>query len=176
MSNKFLIGIGTAFFFVFVLGIGAVMSINSMSGQPSHPATTKAAEPSSDSSQVEVQSVEQPAPAAAPVANAPAVAPSSSAAVPVTVHDSDLAMLASAVKLGGTKTGDVSKEVWARETPIAEKLLLGLCDCDQRNWLNHFVKTGHEALSGSEDYYQSIQLLATLRRSDQELTAAQASH
>ena len=91
------------------------------------------------------------------------------------ILDSDLARLADAVKLGKTNTGDVSKNVWAEETPIARRLLKGMCDCDQRNWLNHFVKTGEEAASGSEDYYQSVQVLATLRRNDQELGAAHVS-
>jgi len=38
MSNKFLIGIGAAFFCVFALGIAAVMGITSMTGQTSHSA------------------------------------------------------------------------------------------------------------------------------------------
>jgi hypothetical protein len=116
--------------------------------------------------------VEQPAPVVAP-ATQTAVSPP---AAPVSVQNSDIDSLAAAVKLGEPNAGGVGKEVWARETPVAEKLLQGLCDCDQRNWLKHFVKAGNEALSGSENYYQSIQELAKLRRSDQDLTAAQASH
>lgn len=85
------------------------------------------------------------------------------------VQDSDIAQLAAAVKLGTTNTASVGKDVWARETPVAERLLNGLCDCDQRNWLKHFVQTGNEAINGSENYYQSVQLLETLRRSNADL-------
>jgi len=180
MSNKFLIGIGAAFFFVFVLGIAAVVGIHSITGQTmvaSQPAAATPAEPSLPASPaVAPESPEQPVPAVSPAVTTAVSAPVSPQAVPVPVLDSDLVRLAEAVRLGKANTGDVSKEVWARETPVAEKLLKGLCDCDQRNWLNHFVKTGKEALSGSENYYQSVQVLATLRRSNQDLSAAQASH
>jgi len=180
MSNKFLIAVGTAFFFVFVMGIAAVVSVNLMNEQTtvaSQQATTQPAEaPLPVSPALAPQSGGQPTSMVSTSVKA-AVSPQNSyPPVPVPVLDSDLVKLAAAVKLGAANTGDVSKEVWARETPIAEKLLQGLCDCDQRNWLNHFVKTGHEAISGSENYYQSVQLLATLRRSNQELSAAQASH
>jgi hypothetical protein len=53
-------------------------------------------------------------------------------------------------------------------------LMKGMCDCDQRNWLVHFVQTGQEAVSGSNQYPQSMQLLAKLRRSNQDLTLNQA--
>jgi hypothetical protein len=91
------------------------------------------------------------------------------------VQDSDIAQLAAAVNLGSASAG-VSKDVWARETPVAQKLLNGLCDCDQRNWLNHFVETGNEALSGSENYDKSVQVLATLRRSNIDLVNNQNFH
>ncbi len=180
MSHKFLIGVGAAFLLVFAGGIAAVVSMSSLSDVSNRP--SQAAAPPSP----------RPAPALvslAPEANSsltaapvvtPAPKPESSALVsstdaPKLVLDSDLAKLADAVKLGKTNTGDVSKNVWAAETPVAQRLLKGMCDCDQRNWLNHFVKTGQEAVSGSEDYYQSVQVLATLRRNDQELGAAHIS-
>jgi hypothetical protein len=177
MTNKFLIGIGVSFLFVFALGIAAVVGINSLSEQTtviSDPATTKPAIaflPAPPSLVPEAQAQDQPAPVVSPVLPTAAFP----AVIPVPVLDSDLASLAAAVKLGGSNTGDAGKEVWARETPIAKKLLRGLCDCDQRNWLNHFVKTGNEAMSGSEDFYQSVQLLAKLRRNNQELSVTQAS-
>jgi hypothetical protein len=81
----------------------------------------------------------------------------------------DLDRLAAAVHLRDPEMG-ASKQVWAVELPIAQSLLQRPCDCDERNWLKHYVKTAQDALSGSEDYVHSIQLLATLRRSDQDLT------
>ncbi len=86
---------------------------------------------------------------------------------PVTVLDLD--QLASAVHLREPSLG-ASKQVWASQLPIAESLLQRPCDCDQRNWLKHYVKTANDALAGSEDYVHSVQLLATLRRSDQDLS------
>jgi hypothetical protein len=174
MSPKFLIGVGVAFFGVLVLGIAAVVSVTTMS------------ESSTASSQVvsnpPIATASDPAPTpAAPFApqQSAAATPNSASATPaaqssaigsaVTVQDSDIAQLASAVKLGTPTAGSISKEVWARETPVAEKLLNGLCDCDQRNWLKHFVQTGNEAISGSENYYQSVQVLGTLRRSNADL-------
>jgi hypothetical protein len=108
-------------------------------------------------------------------ANSPPAAPVGPA-VPYTVLDSDLANLAAAVKLSSTSTGDVGKDVWAREVPVAQRLLTGMCDCDQRNWLKHFVETGQEAISGSNHFPESVQLLAQLRRGNNELTSVQAAH
>jgi hypothetical protein len=82
------------------------------------------------------------------------------------VLPSDIDNLAAAVNLNGPVVGDVSKDVWLREVPVAQKLLTGICDCDQRNWLKHFISTGQEAISGSSNYAQSVQLLATLRRAN----------
>jgi hypothetical protein len=180
MTNKFLIGIALAFFSVFILGVGAVVGISRMTEQTavSPPLTTTGPEGSTGagpSQPPEVQSLEQPAPPVSPSPITAAAPPSSLQAIPIPVLNSDLDRLAAAVKLGEANTGDVSKETWARQVPVAEKLLQGLCDCDQRNWLKHFVKTGNDALSGSEDYYQSIQLLAKLRRYDQDLTANQTA-
>jgi len=168
MTNKFLIGSALAFFSVFILGIGAVVSISNMTEQT-------AVSPSPTTTTPEVQSPKQPGPPVSPRLITAAEPPSSLQAAPIPVLNSDLDRLAAAVKLGEANTGGVSKETWARQVPVAEKLLQGLCDCDQRNWLKHFVKTGNDALSGSEDYYQSIQLLAKLRRSDQDLTADQTA-
>jgi hypothetical protein len=115
-----------------------------------------------------------PNPRAVAQVSVPAI--NAASTVPCPVFDSDLAKLAAAVKLSPLSTGDVSKDVWIREVPIAQKLLTGMCDCDQRNWLKHFVETGQEAIAGSNHYPESIQLLATLRRGNSDLTiSSQAS-
>ena len=177
MNTRFLIVIGVAFLLVFVCGVAAVVGINSISEQTvastqvTPVTTTKSAQSSDAVSPLSSLKVEAPEPARAGTSPAIPTVVVSHPTTPMPVLDSDLVQLAAAVKLSGTNTGDVSREVWARETPIAQRLLHGLCDCDQRNWLNHFVKTGNEALSGSDDYYQSVQLLAKLRRNDQELSA-----
>jgi hypothetical protein len=180
MSNKFLYGMAAAFFAVFALGIGAVIGIAHVSDQTtisdvsssSAPDTLHVATPAFApfASTLEVRN--EPAPVLTRT-TAPAATAGAPTGIPVT--DADINQLAAAVKLGAQGTGDVGKNVWARETPVAEKLLNGMCDCDQRNWLNHFVETGKEAVSGSENYFHSVQLLSALHRSDKDLTANQPS-
>lgn len=176
MSPRFLIGICVAFFGVLALGVAAVVGVTAMSESPgasgkvaAAPTVTTALEPA-----LAVSAAPQTVVAATPAP--PSVIPTAPTAPPstgVVVQNSDIDQLANAVKLGTSNSGTVSKEVWARETPVAEKLLNGMCDCDQRNWLKHFVQTGNEAINGSENYYQSVQLLATLRRSDGDLDKGQ---
>jgi len=177
MNSRFLMGLGLAFALVFVCGLAAVLSVNSMTDRvsvTSVPAVKQGA-PSVVSAPVTAiatpVSLPNPAAAAAPVAGA---APAGSTGY--TVLDSDLANLAAAVKLGATSTGDVTRDVWVRELPIAQNLQKGMCDCDQRNWLKHFVETAQEAISGSNHYPASVQLLAQLRRGNNVLTTAQAAH
>lgn len=181
MSNRFLIGIAAAFFAVFAIGIGAVVGIAHMSDQTtiSDVSSSTSAETTRASTAAFVPfspKLQDPESATSPVVQAPAPVGDAGKPTGIVVTDSDINQLADAVRLGAQKTGDVGKDVWARETPIAKKLLNGMCDCDQRNWLKHFVLTGQEAISGSENYYQSVQLLATLRRNNSELSANQVRH
>jgi hypothetical protein len=175
MSHRFFIGIGVAFFAILALGVAAVVGVSAMSdsaniaSKPATIAPISAAPESVAETTPEPEQLRATPPSLRP--NSPMQ--SSVIATGYTVQDSDIGQLAAAVKLGGPAMGVVGKEVWARETPVAEKLLEGLCDCDQRNWLNHFVETGHEAISGSGNYYQSIQLLATLRRSNADFARNQ---
>ena len=170
MSNRFLIGMALAFALVFIGGIAAVIGINSVTDRVSItdvPADKVVAAP-----------VSTPPPDTAPLPNPAAARPAAPATTgpvtPYVVLDSDLDKLARAVKLGATSTGDVGKDVWAKQVPVAQKLLKGMCDCDQRNWLKHFVQTGEEAVAGSEQYPASVQLLANLRRGNNSLISAQA--
>lgn len=172
MSPKFLIGIGAAFFGVLALGVAAVVGVTAMSESPASPGQVVLTPPVAATLDPNptVPSLPQPRLAATPhlISATPAMQ-NAGQATGLAVQDSDIAQLAAAVKLGTTNTASVGKDVWARETPVAERLLNGLCDCDQRNWLKHFVQTGNEAINGSENYYQSVQLLETLRRSNADL-------
>jgi hypothetical protein len=172
MSHRFLIGIGVAFFAVLAFGVAAVVGVTAMSesaGTSSQTITSASVVTTADPTPAAAPAL-QPRVAADPTPRAASPAlPNAAHDTGVTVQDSDIAQLADAVKLGRTNSGAVSKEVWVRETPIAQRLLNGLCDCDQRNWLKHFVQTGNEAINGSENYYQSVQLLATLRRSNADI-------
>jgi hypothetical protein len=175
MSNKFLIGLGLAFALVFLGAIAAVVGITSATDRVIMVDDSPPARPAGSASVAD--SAPAPAPLAASVDVRPwpaaGATPASAAAVAVTVDDSDLAALAAAVKLGASSTGDVSRDVWAQQLPVAQRLLKGMCDCDQRNWLVHFVQAGQEALSGSSHFPESIQLLTTLRRGNHDLSSNQ---
>jgi hypothetical protein len=166
MTTRFLFGIAAAFFVVFAVGVGAVVGIAHYSDQTTISEISSASDADRPVTPP-VASIDAHAlapEAAAPSSGGLALAPVSSQPTGIPVTSDDINRLAVAVNLGSENTGDVRREVWAKETPVAEQLLNGMCDCDQRNWLKHFVETGKEAVSGSENYHQSIQTLATLRR------------
>jgi hypothetical protein len=177
MNTRFLVGIGVAFALVFIGGVAAVVGVNSVADRPSvidvSPVPSSAPEPAIAPAPAVADSLAAlPNPAAA---SQPIPAQATGPLTPQPVLDADLAQLAAAVKLGASSTGDVTKDVWAREVPVAQNLLKGMCDCDQRNWLKHFVETGQEAISGSDHYPESVALLTKLRRGNNDLNTAQAA-
>ena len=109
MTTRFLIGIGLAFALVFIGGICAVVSINSVTNRVAVTDETVPDKAAPAPVTVSDAPVSLPKPSEAPPQTPLAAAP----VVPVTVLDSDLANLAAAVKLGATSTstGDVSKDV-----------------------------------------------------------------
>jgi hypothetical protein len=174
MLTRFLIGTGLAFALVFIAGIAAILSVTQDADRIGTVTTPASAVNGSVPVAEATPNLHMPNPRAVAQVSVPAI--NAASTVPCPVFDSDLAKLAAAVKLSPLSTGDVSKDVWIREVPIAQKLLTGMCDCDQRNWLKHFVETGQEAIAGSNHYPESIQLLATLRRGNSDLTiSSQAS-
>ena len=86
------------------------------------------------------------------------------------VPDEDLLRLSASVGLANAPDRSIDKERWARVMPVAEKLVQGPCDCEQRNWLNHFIAMGEAARNGAdEQYYQLAGLMVKLARNDQQL-------
>lgn len=175
MNNKFLIGIGAAFVLVFAGGIAAVVGITSMTDH----VTVSEYQTVAKTPEVVVPSEPKPtfarfSPEVEPPAEQSGVAAATTTPVPVAVNDADLLQLADSIQLGSPSSGRVGKEVWRRQIPVAQKLLRGMCDCDQRNWLKHFVETGQDAVSDSAHFGESIQLLASLRRKNQSLTQSAA--
>ena len=169
------IGTGFALAWIAALGviIAAFIGLNTWMARPAAVVpTTPEIAPAAPVAETAPSVSAPPAPSAAP---SPGMsAPNTVSNDPVTVLDLD--HLGSAVHLREPAMG-ASKQVWAAELPIAQSLLQRPCDCDQRNWLKHYVKTAQDALLGSEDYVPSIQLLATLRRSNQDLTlSSQIQH
>jgi hypothetical protein len=158
MSRRFILTIAAGFVLIFAFGVAAVIGVNNLGTSTGGVKSASVITPQSAPAQV-VASV--------PVAPQP-LAPSN----PVAVQRSDINKLAAAVKLGTNQS--VNKDVWVRETPVAAKLENAMCDCDQRNWLKHFVETGNDAISGSPHFDESLHLLATLRKDDGDL--AQAPH
>ncbi len=116
-----------------------------------------------------VAGVVTPAPTIMP-ANPAATASIALMALPAdatAVPDEALLQLSKLVDLAHATTRPPDKQRWAQAVPVASKLMEGPCDCDQRNWLKHFVKMGNDALSNSDtDYMVEAGLLSTIRRSD----------
>ncbi|MBA3961906.1 MAG: hypothetical protein H0X40_08400 [Chthoniobacterales bacterium] len=89
------------------------------------------------------------------------------------VPDKYLLNLSSTVDLPHAGLRPPDKARWAQSIRVAEQLLQGPCDCEQRNWLNHFVAAGNLALTGSvEDYQKELALLVTLARNDSQPIAS----
>jgi hypothetical protein len=84
------------------------------------------------------------------------------------VNTTDLSNLAAAVHLKSATLADIDKNQWKTALPKAKQLLNGACDCEERNWLNHFVETGNEALSSDKEYEPSAKFLLTLPKNDEE--------
>ena len=103
-------------------------------------------------------------------AQADAIAPLPANAT--SIPDEDLLRLAGMVDLAGASDHRPDKVRWTQALAAAEKLQAGPCDCEQRNWLNHFVEMGNYALSGADEgYAQSARLMATLGRNDRDAMA-----
>jgi hypothetical protein len=171
MANRFFLIVAGAFLVVFAVGVAAVVGITSMTDH----ANVAAEEVATKMPAPEAAPAPLPLPASTPIrpsGEQPATPPVASAGTVVGMDD--INRLASAVHLGDASAG-VSKDVWATQLPVAQRLLDGMCDCDQRNWLNHFVQAGQEAVAGSQHYYQSIQVLAKLRRGNSDLASASGS-
>jgi hypothetical protein len=84
------------------------------------------------------------------------------------VNTSDLSKLERQVHLKNSDLANVSKSEWEKALPKAKQLLQGACDCEERNWLNHFVETGNDALAGAKEFQDSAKLLASLPKNDEE--------
>ncbi len=92
--------------------------------------------------------------------------PANAASVP----DADLLKLSAMVNLPNADERHIDKNQWAAAVPIAEQLVQGPCDCEQRNWLNHFIEMGNDASPGSDDaYYKLAVLMRKMARNDQQL-------
>ncbi len=88
----------------------------------------------------------------------------------VSVPDADLLKLSAMVNLPNADERRINKEQWALAVPIAKQLVQGPCDCEQRNWLNHYIELGNDALTGSDDaYYNLAVLMHKMARNDRQL-------
>ncbi len=83
------------------------------------------------------------------------------------VNTSDLSNLAHQVHLKNSDLASVNKSEWQKALPKAKQLLQGACDCEERNWLNHFIETGSDAIAGSKDYDAAAKLLVSLPKNDE---------
>ena len=90
----------------------------------------------------------------------------------VSIPDSYLLGLSSMVDLPNARDRRPDLNRWKHAIPVAEKLLEGPCDCEQRNWLTHFVEMGNSALTNAQsDYSDNATLMASLGRNDAQAMA-----
>ena len=92
----------------------------------------------------------------------------------VSVPDADLLRLSAMVDLPNAADHLPDKAGWQQAIVIADQLQQGPCDCEQRNWLKHFVETGNSALSSPAEYAENVQLMLKLARNDKQ--AMELSH
>jgi hypothetical protein len=148
--------------------------------QPAASAATPGIAATRSDSALAAQASGNPAVTPAPVTSGSNATASSavahSAGTGQQVLPADLNNLADGVKLDDGALQNIDKAEWAKELPNAENLLQGICDCEQRNWLNRFVQTANDALAGSSDYYTSVQILDQLPRNDTEMTTHTVSN
>jgi hypothetical protein len=117
-----------------------------------------------------------PASAASGSNSAASSAVAHSASTGQQVLPADLNNLADKVKLDGGALQNVDAAEWAQQLPNAEQMLQGMCDCEQRNWLNRFVTTANDAIAGSNNYFTSVKILDQMPRTDDELTTRTVSN
>ena len=88
------------------------------------------------------------------------------------VPDAALLKLSTMVNLPNAEERRIDKEQWNRALPIAQKLVQGPCDCEQRNWLNQFIRMGNDALTEDhEDYFRLAAVMRKTARNDQQLVS-----
>ena len=173
----------------FVLGAAGVAAIAANSGRssPFHQTVAASSTTANQTSAPVSTPVQVVAPAEvnrnSPKPTATPASPTATATVTLTalpadatsVPDDALSQLSNLVDLKHAATQPPDKQRWAQAIPAASKLMEGPCDCDQRNWLKHFVKMGNAAFSDSHtDYSEEAQLLSTIRRNDTQVTPTMA--
>lgn len=87
------------------------------------------------------------------------------------VPDENLLQLSALVDLPNAANRNIDKSPWPQAVAVAEVLAQGPCDCEQRNWLNHFIEMGNDAISGADDaYYKLADLMVKMARNDKQLS------
>jgi len=179
MSDKFLTRSAIAAFATLILAVLAVAGITYFSPKaPPATSNTQLTALTNGQAVTHIDPIVRDSQTSNPGSDQPATQPQAPAfSLPLSnaVGADDLKNLAVAVDLKNAKLSDVDKEAWQKALPTAQKLLQGACDCEGRNWLNHFVETGNYALSGDSHYEDSAKMLLTLPKNDDEATTHKIS-
>lgn len=167
MKDKFFICLLIAPFLILFLTLGAVEVVSMKSTNGAHTQPQKNLPlPVAD-----IQAPPSPPPNQTPTVVLLATLPDKDS-----LHDSDIQNLAKTVHITqGAKISAPDKKAWAMQLPIAKALTWKMCNCEQRNWLNRFIMTGNEAVTGSDGYYQSAEILVNLPHHNQEFAAGVSS-
>ena len=158
MTNKFLIQLSVGAFTVFMLALVVVARVSS--GTPAIATVEVPHAPQIVHAGMTMETQTPPRPADEPLFVQP---------LANSVRTADLDNLAARVHLKNASLADVDKNQWKIALVRAQQFLQGgACDCEERNWLNHFVETGNQALSGAKEYQDSAKFLAALPKNDEE--------
>ena len=156
-----------------VVALAFVMALTARPHQPDHVATSSPAplpQPSREAEPASPAASPESVQAAAPAASEDIVIPP----LPADAHyvpDAYLLKLSAMVNLPNAEERHIDKDQWSRAVPIAERLVQAPSDCEQRNWLSHFIAMGNDAIHGSEeDIYQQAGLMRKMARNDKQLT------
>jgi len=157
MTNKFLIQLTIVAFSALIVALVVIARVSSVTP------TTATAELPHETQIVHTDMAIEPQTPSHPLDEPIFVQPFANA-----VNASDLDNLAAQVHLKNASLADVDKSQWKKALVKAQQLLQGACDCEERNWLNHFVETGNDALAGSQEFQDSAKLLVSLPKNDEE--------
>jgi hypothetical protein len=90
------------------------------------------------------------------------------------VHNTDLQAVAVMVNLPGARgplgvvsklpvTPEVARANWSRAVQQAQRLMTGMCDCDQVNWLGQFITCGNYYLNNDPKFQEAYDVLQTVQ-------------
>lgn len=169
--NPSIVRVGVVSLLLLVVTAGLAVDFNRHKNPPLAPARPPARQ--EQAAPTAIATAATPAPPAAP--SIPPVVTVTFAPLPAdatVIPDDYLLKLSGMVNLANARDETPDKAQWRQATTVAEHLQAGPCDCEQRNWLHHFVEMGTAVESDDKfRYYELADLMRTLGRNDAQAMA-----